>query len=231
MSDYTLYYWPAPFRGQFVRAVLAHAGASWREAAVDEVVALMEGAPADQPVAHMGPPALIDHAAGVTLAQTQAILEYLGRKHALLPNDAVRDALTAKVIADTNDVLYEMTLYNGARMWTPERWEAYRPRLARWMAIFEAHGRRHGLTAETGYLLGTGAPSLADLTAATLWGVMTAKLPALRPLLDDSAPALAGLCDRVARLPEQADLQARSDDEYGDTWCGGQIEASLRAVL
>ena len=26
MSDYTLYYWSVPFRGQFVRAVLAWAG-------------------------------------------------------------------------------------------------------------------------------------------------------------------------------------------------------------
>ena len=27
MTDYTLFYWPIPFRGQFVRAVLAHVGA------------------------------------------------------------------------------------------------------------------------------------------------------------------------------------------------------------
>ena len=26
MSDYDLYYWSVPFRGQFVRAVLAYAG-------------------------------------------------------------------------------------------------------------------------------------------------------------------------------------------------------------
>ncbi len=29
MSDYDLYYWAIPFRGQFVRAVLAYAGKSW----------------------------------------------------------------------------------------------------------------------------------------------------------------------------------------------------------
>ena len=32
MPDYDLYYWSVPFRGQFVRAVLAYAGKSWREA-------------------------------------------------------------------------------------------------------------------------------------------------------------------------------------------------------
>src|SRR5680860_508560 len=90
-------------------------------------------------------------------------------KYALIPDDPVRAALTAKIIADANDVLSEMTLHNGAEMWTQERWDNYRPRLARWMAIFEEHGRRHGLTAKMGYVLGTDSPSLADLVVYVLW--------------------------------------------------------------
>ena len=39
MPDYTLYYWPAPFRGQFVRAVLAHVHATWDKATEDLRVA------------------------------------------------------------------------------------------------------------------------------------------------------------------------------------------------
>ena len=31
--------------------------------------------------------------------------------------------------------------------------------------------------------------------------------------------------------PEQEQLRRRSDTEYGNEWCSGQIEASLRAVL
>ena len=31
MSDYDFYYWSVPFRGQFVRAVLAYAGKTWTE--------------------------------------------------------------------------------------------------------------------------------------------------------------------------------------------------------
>jgi len=231
MTDYTLYYWPIPFRGQFVRAVLAHVHATWDEAGVAATETLRETAPAGQPVPHMGPPVLTDHAADLSLAQTPAILAYLGRKHGLVPDDPQRAALTHKIVADANDVLYEMTLYNGAQMWTQERWNAYRPRLGRWMEIFEETGRRHGLTAQAGHLLGTEAPSLADLTAHILWGTMTAKLPSLRPLLDARAPAIAGLSDRIAGLPEQQDLRARSDAEYGDEWCSGQIEASLRSVL
>jgi glutathione S-transferase len=231
MTDYTLYYWPVPFRGQFIRSVLAHVHATWDEAGVAAISALMATAPGEQLVPHMGPPVLTDHAADLSLAQTPAILAYLGRKHGLIPDDPARAALTDKIVADANDVLYEMTLHNGAQMWTQPGWNAYRPRLGRWMEIFEQTGRRHGLTAQAGHLLGTEAPGLADLVTHILWGTMTAKLPSLRPLLEATAPAIAGLSDRIAGLPEQDALRARSDAEYEDEWCSGQIEASLRAVL
>lgn len=231
MTDYTLFYWPIPFRGQFVRSVLAHVGASWTEATIDDLITLYKAEPATQLVPHMGPPVLTDHGADLTLAQTPAILAYLGGKYELIPADPARAALTAKIIADVNDVLCEMTLHNGAQMWTEERWETYRPRLGRWMAIFEEHGRRHDLTIGEGYFLGTDAPGLADIVVHVLWGVMTTKLPTLRPLLETSAPAVAALSDRIAQLPEQEKLRGRSDAEYGDEWCSGQIEASLRAIL
>ena len=231
MSNYTLYYWPLPFRGQFVRSVLAHVGASWTEAGIDDLITLKDAEPSMQLVPHMGPPVLTDHAADFSLAQTPAILAYLGGKYELIPPDLTRAALTAKIIADANDVLYEMTLHNGAQMWTQKRWDNYRPRLGRWMAIFEDHGRRHGLTSDEGYVLGTDAPGLADLVVYILWGVMTSKLPPLRSLLEATAPTITGLSDRIAQLPEQAQLIVRSDADYGDAWCSGQIEASLRAVL
>ena len=231
MADYTLYYWPVPFRGQFIRSLLAHVGASWDEATMEAIGALKSKAPEDQPVPHMGPPVLIDHAAGVSLSQMQAIMNYLGDKHGLIPHDAGLRGLSDKLVADATDVLYEMTLYNGAQMWTRESWLEYRPRLERWMRIFEETGRRQGMTAEAGFLLGTDAPGVADLTAAILWDTMTRKLPTLRPVLDAVAPDLAGFCDRIAALPEQVDLRKRSDAEYGNLWCAGQIEASLRSAL
>ena len=231
MPDYTLYYWPVPFRGQFVRAILAHVGATWDEAGTEAIGALKNRAPADQPVPHMGPPVLVDHAADLSLSQMQAIVNYLGGKHGLVTGDAALRAMTDKIVADANDVLYEMTLYNGAQMWTQESWTAYRPRLERWMKIFEETGRSYGMTADKGYLLGTETPGVADLAAAILWDTMTRKLPPLRPVLDTAAPDLAGLCDRIAALPEQVELRNRSDAEYGHQWCAGQIEASLRAAL
>lgn len=231
MADYTLYYWPLPFRGAFIRSLLALAGSSWDEPGPDEVSALMQGDPRSQPVPHMAPPVLTDHETGVSLSQMPAILGYVGRKHGLVPTDPALAALTEKIVADANDVLYEITLHNGARMWTQELWDEYRPRLARWMTIFEETGRRHDLTPEGGYLLGTDAPGVADVVVLNLWGMMVEKLPALRPMLEQTAPAVAVLSDRMAERPEQAALLREAEERHGDQWCGGQIERSLRSVV
>jgi len=231
MADYTLYYWPIQFRGQFVRAVLAHVGASWQEAEFDEIAAQRMLEPSAQLIPHMGPPVLTDHSRDFHISQMPAVLTYLGEKHGLMSDNPVYRALTHKIIADANDVLYEMTRYNGAQMWTDASWKEFQPRLCRWMGVFEETGRRNGLTAGAGFMLGTEAPTLADLVTAILWGTMTARLAPLRPLLDRQAPGVAGLTDRVRALPAQVELRDRSDALYGDAWCGGQIEASLRAVL
>jgi glutathione S-transferase len=231
MADYTLYYWPIPFRGESVRATLACVGADWGEAGPDSVAELMEHVPADQPVAHMGPPVLVDHREDFAVSQTAAILTWLGLRHGLMPEDGKRRALTAKVLADVEDILYEMTLHNGAEQWTRERWAVHRPRLERWMGIFEVTGQRHGLTATQGHLLGGDALGVADLATAVLWGTMTRQLPPLRPLLEASAPAIAGLADRIEGRPEQTARIARGEAVWGDAWCGGEIEASLRDAL
>jgi glutathione S-transferase len=41
----------------------------------------------------------------------------------------------------------------------------------------------------------------------------------------------AALVHRVADLPALAKLAAKAREDYGDAYCGGQIEASLRKVL
>ncbi|MCA9492329.1 MAG: glutathione S-transferase [Myxococcales bacterium] len=229
---YTLIYWPIPFRGQFVRWVLAHVGATWEEASPGVVVATKNLPVAEQPVPHMAPPLLVDHEQDVALTQLPAILMYLGAKHGLLPGDPARDALTLKVVCDANDVLDQLTRNGGAQMWTQETWDVFAgARLPRWMAIFEETARRHGATEQRGTLLGTPEPGLADLATATLWFTMTDKLPPLAPLLRQHAPIVAALSVRLAEQPAIAALRARTDAAWGRTWCGGQIEASLRSVL
>ena len=113
MADYELYYWSVPFRGQFVRAVLAHAGQSWSEAGDEAIAKLMGGAVADMPVPFMGPPLLIDTRADVAIAQMPAIVLYLGETLGLLPGTPILRALTMKVVHDANDVIDEITIQGG----------------------------------------------------------------------------------------------------------------------
>lgn len=231
MSDYTLYYWPVPFRGQFVRAVLAFAGKDWDEVGAERISALMEGPVADMPVPFMGPPLLVDNRTGATIAQMPAILLYLGETLGLLPDTAIDRALCLKIVNDANEVIDEMTLDGGKQMGTEARWDAFEPRLRKWLSLWEETGRRHGLTAGAGHLLGSDAPGLADVVTATLWTTISARFPPIARIIDEAAPATAGLSRRVADLPALAALAAKARQDYGEAWCGGQIEASLRKVL
>jgi glutathione S-transferase len=53
----------------------------------------------------------------------------------------------------------------------------------------------------------------------------------IEAILEESAPMTAALTRRVADLPPLAKLAPQAQKDYGDTYCGGQIEASLRKVL
>lgn len=231
MSDYTLYYWPLPFRGQFVRAVLASAAKTWTEGNADAIAALMDGPVADMPVPFMGPPLLIDKKANFAIAQMPAIILYLGETLDLLPATPALRAMTLKTVNDANDVIDQITLNGGRQMWTDKRWQDFAPRLAKWMSFWEETGRRHGLQPSSGFLLGGTMPGIADVVTATLWTTMTDRLPKIAAILEETAPMTAALSRRVSALPPLAKLAAKAKQDYGDTWCGGQIEASLRKVL
>lgn len=231
MSDYELYYWSVPFRGQFVRAVLAHAGKSWTEGGDDAIAKLMEGPVKRMPVPFMGPPVLVDKQAGFAVSQTLAVILYLGETLALLPGTPALRAMTVKIVGDANDVIDEITLDGGRQMWTKPRWRDFVPRLRKWMSFWEETGRRHGLERESGFLLGGDGPGIADVVTATLWSTMGERFPPIAAVLEEAAPATAALTRRVAALPPLARLAAKAREEYGDSYCGGQIEASLRKVL
>ena len=123
MSDYELHYWPVPFRGQFVRAVLAYAGKTWTEQDGKTILELMKGPVEDMPAPFMGPPLLVDRKAGFAVAQMPAIILYLGETLGLLPTAPALRAMTMKVVNDANDVIDEITLQGGRDMWTEKRWE------------------------------------------------------------------------------------------------------------
>ena len=231
MSDYDLYYWPLPFRGQFVRAVLAFAGKGWTEGDVSAMSKLMNGPVEDMPVPFMGPPMLIDKKAKFAIAEMPAIILYLGETLDLLPASPALRAMTMKIVTDANDVIDEITLDGGKQMWTAKSWQEFVPRLTKWMSFWEETGRRHGLTPTSGYLLGGEAPGIADVVTATLWSTMTERFELIAALLEEAAPMTAALTRRVSELPRLAKLSAKAMEDYGDVYCGGQIEAALRKVL
>src|ERR1700761_4563710 len=191
MSDYDLYYWSVPFRGQFVRAVLAHAGKNWTEAGDDAIVKLMEGQVKKMPVPFMGPPLLIDKKADTAIAEMPAIILYLGETLNLLPATPALRAMTIKLVNDANDVLDEITLDGGRLMWTEARWKEFVPRLKKWMSLWEETGRRHGLRQTSGFLLGGEAPGIADVVTATLWSTMIDRFPKIGTIFRKAAPMTA----------------------------------------
>lgn len=231
MSDYELYYWSVPFRGQFVRAVLAYAGKTWTEGGDDAIAKLMRSSPKDMPVPFMGPPMLIDRQANFAIAEMPAIVLYLGETLNLLPATPQLRALTMKVVNDANDVIDEVTLDGGRQMWTEQRWRDFVPRLKKWMSLWEETGRRHGLKPDAGFLLGGTAPGIADVVTATLWSTITERFRKIAAIFDKTAPMTAALTRRVSAMPALAELGAKARRDYGDAYCGGKIEKSLRKVL
>jgi glutathione S-transferase len=191
----------------------------------------MGGPVKDMPAPFMGPPLLVDRKADFAVAQMPAIVLYLGETLGLLPATPALRAMTLKVVNDANDVIDEVTLDGGKQMWTPDRWAEFVPRLKKWMSFWEETGRRHGLSADEGFLLGGDTAGVADVVTAVLWSTMTDRFPKIGEMLDEAAPMTAALARRVSAVPPLATLAAKARADYGDAWCGGQIEASLRKVL
>lgn len=231
MPDYELYYWPVPFRGQFVRAILAFAGKSWTEHDASAISKMMDMQVKGLPVPFMGPPMLIDKKADFAIAQMPAVIMYLAETLDLMAPSAALRALTLKIVCDANDVIDEISLNGGREMWTEKLWDEFIPRLTKWMSFWEETGRRHGLKANSGFLLGGATPGVADVITCTLWSTMADCLPRIEALLNDVAPMTAALTRRVVALPPLAKLATKARADYGRAYCGGQIEKSLRKVL
>lgn len=229
---FVLYYWPIPFRAQAARYIMTAGGLRWEEPEVDEVEALYGSEIADQPWPFIGPPLLYDREADLWLSQSAAICSYLGEIAGLMPESAAARAQTHKVLGDCTDVLQALTRDCGAQMWSDDDWSAFADaRLTSWLTVFEDLGRRHGLTAEQGTLLGAPRPGVADFACAALWVTIGDKLPALEPMLSRHAPNIMALSNRLAATPELVGLRRAQTERWGDLWCAGEIETSLRSAL
>jgi glutathione S-transferase len=231
MSKYTLYYWPVPFRGNFIKCLFAFSGVPYEEASVADILKIKNAPPASQALAPgMAPPCLVDHDAGIQLAQMPAIMSYLSHKCGLMPDALDKQALALKAVLDANDLLCEISLNNGAQMWNADSWAAFSgKRLVRWLEINEQTAVLHGLTSDAGYMLGTSAATMADISVFALLNTMERCLPELSPTLRKNAPRVMALCDRL--LAENEALSAFIATQQSNVYCGGFIEKSIKAML
>ena len=58
--NYKLYYWPVPFRGNFIRLLLEEGNEEYSETATEEIINLKSMSPEKQPFPSMAPPFLHD---------------------------------------------------------------------------------------------------------------------------------------------------------------------------
>ena len=224
-ARFQLYYWPLPFRGCFVSYLFAYRDVPLlEESASQENAALKDRHPSEQPVPYVGPPVLHDLAADRFLSQMPAIVLYVAPELDLMPADRFDQATCMKVLMDCNDVLMEICRYNGSSMWVREEWIEFRSRrLPRWMQVFEASLQRG--------FIGGGAVTFADVGVFALFGTMTRCLPELESDLLEHAPGIHALCRTIGSEPSLARYVEAEEQKYGNLYCGGQIEASIREML
>jgi glutathione S-transferase len=92
-------------------------------------------------------------------------------------------------------------------------------------------GQRNGLDKNTGHILGGAMPGLADLITATLWTTMTERFSKIHDLFEETAPMTAALTRRISALPPLVELAETAGQNYGQTYAGGQIGASMAKIL
>ena len=222
---FRLYYWPIPFRGCFVSYLFAFRNVPLLETSgFDEIRELLGADPDEQDVPFMGPPMLRELETGRTLSQMPAIVLYASRELDLLPREPFAVAIAMKVLMDCNDVLMEICRYNGSMMWERDDWLRFRTeRLPHWLQIFEESLKR-------GHI-GQDEVTFADIGVYALFGNMMRCLPELEPDVRKHAPGIHAHCRRIGSEPSLQAYVADEEERYGNLYCGGQIEQSIRKML
>lgn len=213
---YQLFYWPhIPGRGEFVRLALEAAGASYAEVArgpEDEgggppaVMALLNE-PAD-PRPPFAPPILKD--GEVTIAQTAAILQYLGPRLGLAPEGEADRIWLNQVqltlgdfLVNVHDVHHPLgadLYYEDQKPEAARRAAAFHEeRLPRFMGWFETVVQRNG----TGWAVGE-AMTYADTSLFHIVEGLRYAFPRAMAGQEKEWPSLLALHGQVARHPKVA---------------------------
>lgn len=212
---YELFYWPHILgRGEFVRLALEKAGAPYVDVArkpesegggIPSILAFMQGRNAGHPV--FATPVLRN--GDFVLAQTSAILRYLGDRHGLWPSGAA-SYHAAQLLGSVLDLVDEThdthhptdagAYYEDQKQAALARSAAYRrDRLPRMVGHLE-----DALHVNGGQWMAGTALSVVDLAVFQLMAGLCHAFPRrMRSLLPD-LPHLEALSERVAEQPEIA---------------------------
>ena len=218
-ATYELYYWPSiQGRGEFVRLALEAAGAPYSDVArlsaqegggVKVLGAMLEGAGGGGPF--FAPP-LLRHGA-VTLSQTAAILQYLGPRLGLVPDDEASrlranhlQLTIADFVLEVHDVHHPIAshlYYDDQKPEAARRAKLFiEHRIPKYLGYFErvletnvAGGGRHAVGPALSYV---------DLSLFQVMAGVGYAFPRALSRLASKLPRLVALRDRVAAEPAVA---------------------------
>ena len=227
-----IFYWPVPFRGNFIKLLLEDANVPYSVASPKEVSRLVNLEISEQKLAGMAPPYLADEKNDIFLNQTLVIMQYLAKRYGYEPEDQQKCLIAAKVTFDCLDFMSDLTQANGTKMWEYSDWQIFRnERLPRWLEIFEAIGKKHQLKPHSSYLLGTKDPTYADISVLALLATIQQCLPELLTNIKAHAPHISSLIDRLSRRARIKVFLDRQKQALGNLYCGGDIERSIREMI
>lgn len=211
MADktYELYYWPSiQGRGEFVRLVLAEAGAAYVDVAresggMQRLEDLLEGGIGQTP-GYAVP--MLQHGE-LIISQTANICLYLARRHGLVPGDeaselhanqlqlTLQDLLTE--VHDTHHPISVADYYEDQKQAAKRRAKAFvELRLPKFLDYFE-----RALQASGGDFLLGGQLSYADLSMFQMMQGLQYAFPRAMEARRRQAIGLNGLCERVEGRP------------------------------
>jgi glutathione S-transferase len=215
-SSYELFYWPSiPGRGELVRLALEAASAPYVDVArlpaaegggAKALTAMLEGAPGGVPL--LAPP-ILRHGP-LVLSQTAAILQYLGPRLGLVPDDdAGRLAANHLQLTiadfideahDTHHPIASSLYYEDQKPEAARRSELFiKNRIPKFLGYFErvleTAGGRHAVGGRLTYV---------DLSLFQLMAGLDYAFPKALGRVASKYPRLVELRDRVAALPAVA---------------------------
>jgi glutathione S-transferase len=208
--QYELYYWPSiQGRGEFVRLALEEAGADYidvarREHGMAAMMRLMEGGGATPPFA---PPIL--KAGDLLIAQTANILQFLGPRHGLEPDDEAGRLFTHQLQLTATDFVVEAHDTHhpiaGSLYYEDQKPEAKRrsedflkARVPKYLGYFEKVLERN--PKGPAHLVGDGLTH-ADLSLFQIVEGLRYAFPKAMGRVEGVFPKVLGLHGRVAARP------------------------------